>query len=72
MLDKKRYYPQTILEEFKYEGKKTKIENIINDDLDSSSSKDETDSNSDNDESTKSDNDSDNESSDQFVKECQN
>ena len=72
MLDKKRYYPQTILEEFKYEGKKTKIENIINDDLDPSSSKDETDSDSDNDESTKSDNDSDNESSDQFVKECQN
>ena len=71
MLDKKRYYPQTILEEFKYEGKKTKIENIINDDLDPSSSKDETDSDSDNDESTKSDNDSDNESSDQFVKECQ-
>ena len=32
--------------------KKTKIDNIINDDLDSSSSKDETDSDSDNDEST--------------------
>ena len=71
MSDKKRYYPQTILEEFKYEGKKTKIENIINDDLDPTSSKDETDSESDNDESTKSDNDPDNESSDQFVKECQ-
>ena len=72
MLDKKRYYPQTILREFKYEMKKTKMENIINDDLDRSSSEDETDSDSDNDESTKSDNDSDNGSSNQFVKECQN
>ena len=71
-LDKKRYYPQTILREFKYEMKKTKMENIINDDLDRSSSEDETDSDSDNDESTKSDNDSDNGSSNQFVKECQN
>ena len=33
--------------------KKTKIENIINDDLDPSSSEDETDSDSDNDESNK-------------------
>ena len=53
MLDKKKYYPQTILREFKYEMKKTKIENIINDDLDPSSSEDETDSDSDNDESNK-------------------
>ena len=53
MLDKKRYYPQTILREFKYEMKKTKIEKIINDDLDPSSSEDETDSDSDNDESNK-------------------
>ena len=66
------YYPQTILREFKYEMKKTKMENIINDDLDRSSSEDETDSDSDNDESTKSENDSDNGSSNQFVKECQN
>ena len=33
--------------------KKTKMENIINDDLDPSSSEDETDSDSDNDESNK-------------------
>ena len=32
----KRYYPQTLLEECKYEIKKNKMENLINDDLDSS------------------------------------
>ena len=30
----KKYYPQTLLEECKYEIKKTKMENLINDDLD--------------------------------------
>ena len=30
---KKKYYPQTLLEECKYEEKKIKIENLINDDL---------------------------------------
>ena len=40
------YYPQT-LEECKYETKKTKIENLINDDLDPSTSDDETHSESD-------------------------
>ena len=34
----KRYYPQTLLEECKYEIKKNKLENFINDDLDQSSS----------------------------------
>ena len=30
---KKKYYPQTLLEEFEYEQKKIKIENLIDDDL---------------------------------------
>ena len=34
----KKYYLQTILENCKYEIKKNKMENLINDDLDSSSS----------------------------------
>ena len=53
----KKYYPQTLLEECKYKIKKNEIENLVNDDLDSSSS-DEFDNESDN----KSDNESDNES----------
>ena len=44
----KKYYPQTLLEEWKHEIKKTKMENIINDDLDLCSSDDETDNESDN------------------------
>ena len=44
----KKYYPQTLLEECKYEiKKKKKMENLINDDLDPSSS-DESDNESDN------------------------
>ena len=43
----KKHYPQTLLEERKYEIKKNKMENLINDDLDPSSS-DESDSESDN------------------------
>ena len=43
----KKYYAQTLLEECKYEIKKNKIENLINDDLDPSSS-DESDNESDN------------------------
>ena len=39
----KKYYPQKFLEGCKYEIKKTKMENLINDDLYSSSSGDETD-----------------------------
>ena len=50
----KKYYPQTLLEECKYEIKKTKMENLTNDDLDLGSSDDETDNESDNE--TKSDN----------------
>ena len=42
----KKYFPQTFLEECKYEIKKTKMENLINDDLDLSSSDDETDNES--------------------------
>ena len=33
----KKYYPQTLLEECKYERKKTKMKNLINDNLESSS-----------------------------------
>ena len=44
----KKYCPEVFLEESKYEIKKTKIENLINDDLDLSSSDDETDNESDN------------------------
>ena len=35
---KKKYYPQTLLEECKYEPKKIKMENLIDDDLEKSSS----------------------------------
>ena len=35
---KKKYYPQTLLEECKYELKKMKMENLIDDDLEKSSS----------------------------------
>ena len=42
---KKKYYPQTFLEEYKYEPKKIKMENITDDDLEKSSS-DESDSES--------------------------
>ena len=40
----KKYYPQTLLEECKYTQEKIKIENYINDDLESSES--DSDSNS--------------------------
>ena len=45
---KKKYYPQTLLEECKYEQKKIKMENLIDDDLEKRSSY-ESDSESDND-----------------------
>ena len=45
----KRYYLQTLLQEYKYEIKKTKMESLINDDLDPSSSDNDTDNESDND-----------------------
>ena len=44
----KNYYTQTLLQECKYEIKKTKMENLLNDDLDLSSSDDESDDESDN------------------------
>ena len=43
----KKYYPQTLLEECKYEIKKNKMNNLINDDLDLSSSDNESDNESD-------------------------
>ena len=43
---KKKYYPQTLLEECKYEQEKIKMENLTDDDLEKSSS-DEYDSESD-------------------------
>ena len=46
---KKKYYPQTLLEECKYEQEKIKMENLIDDDLEKSFS-DESDNDS-NDES---------------------
>ena len=56
---KEKYYPQTLLEEYKYEPKKIKMENFIDDDLEKTSSNvldneddnDEMESNNDNDES---------------------
>ena len=44
----KKYYPQTLLEECKYEIKTTKMENLTNDDLDLTSSDNETDNEPDN------------------------
>ena len=44
----KKYYPQSLLEECKCEIKKNKMENLINDDLDLSSSDNETGNESDN------------------------
>ena len=55
----KKYYPQTLLEDCKYEKKKNKMENLINDDLDLSSS-DESDNESDNGFDNGSDNETDN------------
>ena len=54
---KKKYYPQILFEECKYESKNIKMENLIDDDLEKSSS-DESDNEGDNDK-TKSDNDND-------------
>ena len=57
----KKYFPQTLIEECKYEIKKTKMENLINDNLDLSSSDDETDNESDNDSDNEPDNEHDSE-----------
>ena len=57
----KKYYPQTLLEECKYRIKRTKMENLINDDLEPSSSDNETYSDFDNDTNNESDNEANNE-----------
>ena len=44
----KKYYPQILLEKFKYEINKNKMENLINDNLKQISSDDESDNKSDN------------------------
>ena len=56
---KKKHYPQTLLEKWKYERRKIKMENLIHDDLEKSSS-DELDNEADNDsnDETESDNES--------------
>ena len=61
---KKKYYPQTLLEECKYEPKKIEMENLIDDDLEKSSS-DKSGSESDNDsnDETESDDEKDNDES---------
>ena len=57
----KKYYPQTLLEERKSEITKTKMENLVNDDLESSSSVSETESVSDNESDNESDTEPDSE-----------
>ena len=52
----KKHYPQTLLKECIYEIKRTKVENLMNDGLDPSSSDNKSDSDSDNDAASKSDN----------------
>ena len=54
-----KFYPQTLLEECKYVIRKNKMENLINNDLDLSSS-DESDNDNDNESDHESDNESDN------------
>ena len=56
----KKYYPQTLFEECKYVIRKNKMENLINDDLNLSSS-DESDNESDNEFDNEIDNETDNE-----------
>ena len=60
----KKYYPQTLLKECKYEQETIKVENLIDDDLDKSESDD---SDSDSNDETKSDD----ESNESFVKKLQ-
>ena len=58
----KKYYSRTLLEEYKYEIKKYKMENFINHDLDQSLS-DESDNEYDNESNNGSNNESDNDES---------
>ena len=55
----KKHYPQTLSEECKYEIKRAKMENLINNELDLSSSDNKTDSDSDNEANNETDNESD-------------
>ena len=55
----KKYYPQTLLEEYKYVIRKNKMEDLINDDLDLSSS-DESHNEYDNEFDNETDNETDN------------
>ena len=57
---KKKYYPQTLLEECKYEAKKIKMKSLIDDDLEKRSS-DDSGRESDNDSNDDKDNDESNE-----------
>ena len=57
---KKKYYPQTLLEECKYELKKIKMENLIDDHLEKSSS-DESDNDYNNETESEDDDDESNE-----------
>ena len=59
---KKKHYPQTLLEECKYEPKKIKMENVIDHDLEKSSS-DESDKEADNDFNDETESDKDNDES---------
>ena len=63
----KKYYPQTLLEECKYEIKKNKMDNLINDDVKPSSSDSESDNESNNESDSESNTISDNEPSNLFV-----
>ena len=59
--ENKKYYPQTLLQECQYEIKINKMENLLNDDFEASSSDNETDSDFDNDTDNEFDNETDNE-----------
>ena len=59
--ENKKYYPQTLLQECQYEMKINKMENLLNDDFEASSSDNETDSDFDNDTDNEFDNETDNE-----------
>ena len=64
---KKEYYPQTLLEECKYEPRKIKMKSLTDDDLEKSSS-DESGSESDNDEMESDDEKDNDKSNEEFVK----
>ena len=63
---KKKYYPQTLLEECIYEIKKTQMESFNNDEFEPSSSDDESDSDSDNETNNEKDNEPSNEIDHEF------